>query len=62
MSRVFGYFRDFMGILLFYRFWRYFAHLIDFDDILLILESLWIILDVQGYIDNFRRLGLFMSF
>ena len=30
--------------------------------ILLILEILGIILDVQGYIGNFGRLGLFASF
>ena len=31
-------------------------------DILLILEILGIILDVQGYIGNFERLGVFASF
>ena len=46
----------------FLRFHGYFSHILDFGDILLILEILGIILDVQGYIGNFGSAGVFGSF
>ena len=52
----------FGGILVIFRFRRYFGHFLGFGGILVILEIFGIILDVKGYIGNFGRLGVFASF